>query len=198
MKLTPLLFSFVLLSQSASAAVVLNDAVLSSPSSFGDFDLSLTQSISSGGGAVFVSFNNAGNGLYQFDLNSTNTYSIAEAFRLYLVIENTPFDANYVNGNTPLFSNAAPANWSLSIPINSSRIIAYWDDRTFLSQLPAVTEDNYGWVRLTNTASGLVATDGATAIGGGIIAGTITQIPELSSMILAFSSCVLVMLRRKR
>ena len=66
--------------------------------------------------------------------------------------------------------------------LDQSKYFGYWDDR--LNGDTPDRNDNYGWVLLTRTASGLVASSGATAIGGGIIVGTTTQVPESASTIL--------------
>jgi hypothetical protein len=175
-----------------------NDAALNSPAYFGngDYSLRLTQS-TAGFGLVYVSFNGVGADTFQFLTSQGNSYSIAEEFRLFLAPPLTRFDAQYVNSHAPFFTNAAPAFWSLSIPLNSSLYVAYWDDRAPVPS-PADANDNYGWVRLTNTASGLIADSGTTAIGGGIIVGTTTQVPEPSSTLLGVIGFVCVGLRRIR
>jgi hypothetical protein len=163
----------------AAAAVISGDAVLTAPTPFGDYQLSLSQSIPSGQGSLVVTFNDLGGGVFGFNL-AANIYSIAEEFRLYQAPLGAIFGADFVLTNPSLFSNAAPSNWSLSIPLNSSVTVAYWDDRTFIPSTPT-SDDLYGWVTLTNLASGLVASSSATALGGGIVVGTVTQIPEPST-----------------
>ncbi len=174
--MTAISFFLILTLSSAPAAVISTDAILTSPTPFGDYQLSLSQSIPTGQGALMITFNDLGSGTFGFN-SFSNIYSTAEEFRLYQAPLGALFGANYVLNNPGLFSNAAPSNWQLSIPLNSSLTIAYWDDRTLTPSTPT-SEDLYGWVTLTNLQSGLVASSGATAIGGGIILGTTIQVPE--------------------
>src|SRR5438045_2488163 len=95
-----LLLAAVFLAQLLSAAVIVNDAVVTSPPLFGglgDYGLGLTQSTSGPGqGLVSVSFNDVGAGTFQFN-TSINTYSIAEEFRLFVVPFGIRFDPQYVS-----------------------------------------------------------------------------------------------------
>lgn len=181
-----IIFAAALLTSSlpVAAVVIANDVVLGPfPPLQGDYVFRLSQSTSTSpaGGLVAVSFSTVGGSNFQFS-PAFNNYSIAEEFRLFVAPAGTRFDAAYVSSHTPFFTNAAPAFWSLSIPVNTSLIVGYWDDRMFQG---ADSADNYGWVRLDNTSSGLVAGAGITAIGGGIIVGTNSQVPEPSAALLA-------------
>jgi len=179
----------------ASAAVISNDAILTSPTPFGDYELSLSQSIPSGQGALIITFSDLGGGTFGFNLIS-NIYSIAEEFRLYPTPLGAIFGADYVLNTPSLFSNSSPSNWSILIPLNSSVTLGYWDDRTFTPSTPT-SDDLYGWVTLTNSSSGLVASSGATALGGGIVVGTISQIPEPTTIGLLGSGTALLLQRNR-
>jgi len=69
--------------------------------------------------------------------------------------------------------------------LNETKYFAYWDDSFGSAENPSPDNNNhYGWINLTYTAAGLISTDGATAIGDGIIVGTYTQVPEPVTILL--------------
>ena len=191
-----ILTALTFLTQPLLATVIVNDAALGIAFPFpGDYRLALTQSIPSGQGAFFVTFDNLGGG--NFGFNSHDIYSIAEENRLYLAPIGTRFDAQYANSHAPFFTNAAPANWTVSIPLNTDLAIAYWDNQSFAAPTPT-SGNHYGWVLLHNAPTGLVATSGATALSDGIIVGTTTQVPEPSTAALVFVGIASMALRRVR
>jgi hypothetical protein len=178
------------------AAVIANDATLTSGGISGDYAITLTQSIPSGFGWFWVTFDRVNVSFYQFDIMQ-NDYSIAEGTALFQVNAGTVFDATYVANHTPLFSNLGPANWSFSLPFNTSLYFAYWDQKLSASW-PPTANDHYGWIQITNAPGGLVATSGATALSDGIIVGTLTQLPEPSSRFLVGTGFALFALWRTR
>jgi hypothetical protein len=168
-----LLISLALLSQPVFAAVIIDDATITTNGVIppADYALRLTKSIPPGQGLLDALFEDLGNGNFQF-IN----YSVAEEFRIYVMPNFTRFDAAYVSSHTPLFTNAPPTgNGLFSIPLDSTQTFAYWDKRFATSP-----GDSFGWVKVTNLPTGPVATSGATALGGGIIVGTNVQVPEPS------------------
>lgn len=69
--------------------------------------------------------------------------------------------------------------------LNETKHFAHWAD-VFPGGVPEDPDnsDNYGWVSVTHTLSGLVISDSATAEGDGIIVGTYTQVPEPATIFL--------------
>jgi hypothetical protein len=167
------------------AVVIANDAAIvdNLPDVGSGTFLVLTQSTLSGG-RVANSITNQGSGNYLFQY-----LGIAEAYSFFQVTNNLEFTPSYVSSHTPFFTNINnPGSGTLNLALNQSTLLAYWDDRTVAGGFVPNSQDNYGWVRLTRTASGLVVSDSATAIGEGIIVGTLTQIPEPSSNALLLGS----------
>ena len=169
------------------AQVIVGDAQVSTFN--GDMAVSLTQSISPSGGGLFAfTVKPITSSQYSFSF-----IGIAEITKLFNVGSGVNLDANFVSINTPLISNdgVGPSAAVLTFSLNQTRSFGYWDDRywfngnTGLYGLPDVA-DNYGWLTMTRTISGLVLSGSATAIGGGIVVGTTSQIPEPSSIAFLF------------
>jgi hypothetical protein len=189
LKATTLFASVQMFAFSLSAqGVVANDAAILPLLGSGQY-LTLTNSInpsqsryglfaiqiSSGGGSQFA-FSSAG---------------IAEEYALYSVTAGTAIDPSFAVLTTPLVSNngADPSSSLQTFMLGQSRYFGYWDDRQFSGIDPGILNtpdiyDDYGWVLLTRTAEGLQVSSSATALGGGIIAGTFTQTPEPSVSVL--------------
>lgn len=167
------------LTQSASAAVIMNDAVIG-PSTYGagHVFLSLSQSIPSGQGLFAIDIETVDPSQYLFSFAG-----IAEYYKFFEVAPGVSIDPTFVLQNSPIVSNDNnPGSNTQTFALNQSKYFGYWDDR--LNGNAPDSNDNYGWVLLTRTSSGLVASSGATAIGGGIIVGTTNQIPEPTSTVL--------------
>ena len=167
------------LSQSASAAVIINDAVIG-PSIFGagHVFLTLSQSIPSGQGLFAIDIETVDPSQYHFSYAG-----IAEYYKFFAVAPGASIDPAFVLQNSPIVSNDNnPGSNTQTFALNQSKYFGYWDDR--LNGNEPDSNDNYGWVLLTRTSSGLVASSGATAIGGGIIVGTTNQLPEPTSTML--------------
>ena len=164
----------------AKAVVIVNDAVLTRTSATRQV-LGLSQSSF----AAFVIYVDAiSPSSFEF-----KAASIAEEIGLYNVTLGTNFGPEFAFANNPIVSNNGvdPGISSQAFSLNQSKYFGYWDDRPLNGNLPD-SDDNYGWVMITRTTSGLVASSGATAIGGGIVVGTTNQIPEPSaSLLLALS-----------
>ena len=131
--------------------------------------------ISSGGGSQFT-FSYAG---------------IAEEYALYSVTPGTVIDPSFASLTSPLVSNNGvdPGSSVQTFLLGQSTYFGYWDDRQFSGSDPGIQStpdiyDDFGWVEITRTASGLEVASSATALGSGIIAGTITQVPEPSVSVL--------------
>jgi hypothetical protein len=160
-----------------NASVVFNDAAISQ-GPFGN-QLTLTQSIPPGMGLFAIGIEDLGRGNYRFSYSA-----IAEFYSLHNATFGLAFTPAYVNGHIPLVSNDGinPGTAVLNFLPDESKYFAYWDDRTLSPFNTALSNDNYGWVRITRTGSALVASESVTAIGGGIRVGTSTQIPEPSAI----------------
>jgi len=190
------LFFLILLAcafpKSASASVVVNDAsITSSVYGPGHVFLILSQSIPDGQGAFIIDIETVTSSQYLFSYAG-----IAEYYKLFTMNPGTRLDAEFVLQNAPIVSNDNnPGSSSQTFStLNQSKYFGYWDDR--LNGGTPDSNDNYGWVQLTRTASGLVATSSATAIGGGIIVGTTTQVPEPTPTMLVAFGTLLVFVRR--
>lgn len=164
--------------------VIANDAAIL-PAYYGSGQfLTLTNSIN---------YNEGRYGLFAINISTasasqfTFSYSgIAEEYALYSVTPGIAITPDFATSTTRLVSNNGvdPGSSVQTFSVFQSRMFGYWDDRTGSGNLPSVN-DNYGWVVITRTGSGLQVSSSATAIGGGIIAGTLTQIPEPSISTLA-------------
>lgn len=191
----PLVVGWLAAAANVGATVISDDAALGPGAPFGEYQLSLTASIPPGEGALFITFDSAGGNLFGFS-TSANTYAIAERFTLYELTYGAAFTPDYVAGATPLFDNTGPANWQIAIPLYASIYLAIWDDRETFDNAPTAN-DSYGWIQLTHTASGLAGSASATALGGGIVVGTTSQIPEpATAALLALGALVLARVRR--
>lgn len=119
-------------------------------------------------------------------------YGIAELYSVHAANSGAAITPAFVTGDTPLLNNNnTPGSHQFSLGLGQSKLFAYWDDALSLgSPLPGGTHsvpdstDAYGWFRLTRQGSGLVIADSATAMGGGILAGTYTAVPEPTSFAL--------------
>jgi MYXO-CTERM domain-containing protein len=183
-----LLFSCVVL---LNAAVILNDAGIED--FFGEDALVLTQSIPPGQGLFAITIMDQGAGDFLFAFGG-----IAEEYALFDAVAGLDLLPGLVSLTTPLVSNngSDPGSALVNFALGETKYFGYWDDRTFEGTPDA--GDNYGWVRLTREAGGLVVSEGATAVGGGIRVGTAMQIPEPSRGLLALIGFGAVVVRRRR
>jgi hypothetical protein len=185
----------------SAQGVIANDAAILPLSGSGQY-LTLTNSvnpsqgryglfaiqISSGGGSQFT-FSYAG---------------IAEEYALYAVTPGTVIDPSFAALTIPLVSNNGvdPGSSVQTFALGQSSYFGYWDDRQLFGIDPGIQGtpdiyDNYGWVLLTRTAAGLQVSSSATALGGGIIAGTFTQVPEPSVSVLVLLGLGLALALRR-
>jgi hypothetical protein len=180
------------LPQNAPAAVILDDAVIVPLFGSGNY-LTLSKSIPLGQGFFAIGIANTSPSEFLFSYAG-----IAEYSKLFEVASGTRFDPAFVLQNGPIVSNDNnPGSNTQTFALNQSKYFAYWDDR--LNGNAPDINDNYGWVLLTRSDSGLVASSGATAIGGGIIVGTTTQVPEPAAItIMAFGALWISMRRAFR
>lgn len=166
---------------SSSGDIIVNDATITNLGPY-DYCFTLTQSVSPGGGLFAVSITNQGSGTYELQYAG-----IAEEYALFTATSGEMFTPSFVQTNTPFVSNNGndPGSGVLTFDLDESKYLAYWDDRTFGSnesgyRIPNAS-DNYGWAILYWDGIELSVTESATALGGGIIVGTTTQIPEPST-----------------
>ncbi|MEI8207117.1 MAG: PEP-CTERM sorting domain-containing protein [Kiritimatiellales bacterium] len=138
--------------------------------------------ISRSGGGLGIILDEQGGGNYNFDSGL-----IAGEFSLYGASSGMEFNPTYADTQTPLVSNnGIDSGTSLqSFLLGETKYYAFWEDVFSGGGGDKVDNaDNYGWVSLTYNGSALVVTDSATALGGGIIVGTYTQIPEPATVLL--------------
>jgi hypothetical protein len=177
---TLLFIAVILACRPLAAVVVTDDAVLKKPgfANFGEYGLERSNPT--------LGF------LIWFDETASNEfhvtgYGIATEFRLYFAPAGTQLDPAYVSSQTPFFTNASPTDANFSIPFNSKRIISFWQDETWgfpNDIVPPNGLDHFGWVELFNNGNEVVISRSATAFGGGIVVGTLTQLPEPSTGLL--------------
>ena len=192
-----LLVAVTLVCHPLTGAVVTNDAILKRPPAlgFGDYGLELSIPTTS----YLIWFDDIG--FNQFQVTSNG---IAEEMRLFLAPAGTRLDPAYVSSETPFLANAAPTRPKFSMPVGMKLIISFWEDYTFAGpgSIPSDSMDKYGWVELHNNGSGVVISRSATAFGGGIIVGTLTQVPEPSSELLGIGCAATIVafrvLKRRR
>jgi hypothetical protein len=186
---------------SLRAAVLTNNIVIDS--SWGFTLLSqVTQPAGPGGGhgsfAIYVT--DVGPGQYLFSYAG-----IAELYSVHNASFGQEFTPAYVLTNTPLLHNLNnPGSFEISLLLGQSILLSYWDDyydnySGLGNSTPGIPDpyDGYGWFRLSRTPAGLIVSDSATAVGGGIVVGTYTQVPEPSVMTL-FLAGFGVLARRKQ
>ncbi len=177
--------SAVLILQSVAMGQVIEDDAKIGNDGLNDV-FYLSQSIPDGDGLFAIYINHTGGSLY--DLSYAG---IAEEYALFSAYSGLEFTPEFVAENTPLVSNNGVDPGSATVNLSTASYFAYWDDRNFDSI--ADSGDNYGWV---NLGAGPTINEGATALGGGIIVGTLTQIPEPGMLtLLTFGG--LAMLRRR-
>jgi hypothetical protein len=171
-------------SVAAQGTVITNDAALLPLLGSGQY-LTLTNSInpSQGRDGLFAIQISSGGGS-QFTFSYAG---IAEEYALYSVTSGTAIDPSFALLTTPLVSNNGvdPGSSVQTFSLGQSGYFGYWDDRQFSGIDPGIHDtpdiyDDYGWVVITRTVAGLQVSSSATALGGGIIAGTLTQTPEPS------------------
>lgn len=135
-------------------------------------------------------------------------YGIAEYYSLHAATPGMAITSDYISNDTPLLNNNNnPGQYQFSLGGGQSILFAYWDDARYLQGSPQPgapgslgpdAYDAYGWFTLRRLPSGLVIADSATAMGGGIFAGTYTAVPEPASFALALTAVFAMILRRRR
>ena len=130
--------------------------------------------------AVFTALSSSS---YQFTY-----WGIAEEFAFYDVSPGDLIDPSYKERTARLISNTGnPGTASFDIPMFGSRYLGYW----------AGGIDYYGWVRVSRTPAGLVASESATSVGNGIHVGSFAEVPEPSVSLLVLLAMA-PLLRRNR
>lgn len=156
--------------------------------------LLLSKSIPAGEGLFAIDIIDQGSGTFELQ-----HFGIAEEYALFSVDPGIEFSPLFASQHIALVSNNGtdPGSAILNFTLFQSKYFAYWDDRSF-GEGPT-RDDNYGWAEITWKGDGLVILESVTAIGGGIIVGTTTQIPEPSTIpLLGGGSLAIYLLRSKR
>jgi hypothetical protein len=119
---------------------------------------------------------------------------IAEEFAFYHVSLGDLIDPGYVERTTRLISNTGnPGSADFDIAMGESRYLGYWAGLG----IGGLEEDYFGWVRVSRTPDGLVASESATSVGNGIHVGSFVEVPEISVSLLCL--CAMApLLRRSR
>ena len=142
---------------------------------------------------------------------STTTFQVAGVtlawgVAYFIVAENDPLTRYDLNIADALASNTglAAGGQQFTIPDGGSILLGFWEDADesgFAPGLPKnylTSGDNYGWVRITNNGGTLSSLGSAVADDGpGILAGTLTAIPEPAVAITGLLG-ILPLLRRRR
>jgi hypothetical protein len=129
--------------------------------------------------------------------NFTFQYAgIAWPYSLFRVSLGTSFDASFANSQ-PVFvsNNNNPGTGVLNLRLGQSTYLAYLSQR---QPGPAIESNLYGWAKLTNSQGKLIVESSATADRGGIIVGTLQQIPEPTAVTLFAASLVFCCMQRGR
>ena len=194
-------YLLVCASSSASAAVYLNDAVIDKPAntSLGgnppwDAYASVFMLTQSPNGFVVLEVERVGTTTtpYNFQFNGL---SIAGYYGLFSVSA----------GEDLTFLNAASkaSGRLLALSIGQSAYIGYWSQRT--GKPPSATmeaNDIFGWAKVTVLApsgpnSARLSVLESVSADGGIVVGTVQQIPEIDSALLASAGFLLIFRRRR-
>jgi hypothetical protein len=129
---------------------------------------------------------------------------VAGGTAYFLVEENDPITWYTINFPAALASNTGltPPNQQFIIPNGGSILLGFWEDADGSGSQPAgnyvTPADNFGWVRIQNIGGTLSSLGSAVADDGpGILAGTLTTVPEPGTAILALSG-LLVLVRKRR
>jgi hypothetical protein len=121
-----------------------------------------------------------GNGDYEF-----STGLIALNYHVFLAYPGMQFTPEYVGANwTEALDAGGAPNPVHYFALHQTLYFAYWSD--VYGSAPDIPDntDDYGWVTLTHTGSELFISDSVTALGGGIVVGTTTQLPEPYTLML--------------
>ncbi|MDQ6632568.1 MAG: PEP-CTERM sorting domain-containing protein [Verrucomicrobiota bacterium] len=187
-----MLFPLCVSHLTAQSTLITGDVAITPYPSGTNSQMTLTKSIDSSQGRF---------GLFsiQIERKSTSQFlfsyaGVAEEYALFAVNSGVVIDAAYITSTTPIVSNNGrdPGSSLETFFLNQSRYFGYWDQRGFHP------EDNYGWALITRTGSGLQVSSSATALGGGIVVGTLTQVPEPTSIILLSLGACLFGIRQYR
>ena len=171
------------------AAVIQNDAIIGSPPVF-PFDRTFTVT-----SAPFLVIEVTNSALNTFTFRYQG---IAEAYSLFRVSTGTVFNASYVDSQPAFVNNwNSPGTGLLTLTPGQSQYLAYWDQGFGPPTLTAGEADLYGWAQVTNSGGQLVVTASATADSGGIIVGTLDQIPEPGTNLLIAVGVASICIRQR-
>jgi hypothetical protein len=121
--------------------------------------------------------------------------AIAEEFAFYNVSLGDLIDKSYKEQTARLISNTGnPGTANFNIAVNESKYLGYWAGGNFFF---AGGLDYYGWVRVSRTPEGLIASESATSVGNGIRVGSFAEVPEPSVSALVLSATALSLRRRR-
>ena len=120
----------------------------------------------------------------------TIEYPIVSWYNKLLMLPiGTDFTAQIVNSNSPTFS--------LTLRPFQSAYLAYWT-QSWYPRSTAEDWDTFGWAKVTNFGGSLVVSSSATADSGGIIVGTLQQIPEVGTISLLAAGLAFSCVQRSR
>jgi hypothetical protein len=199
----PSLLAILALITTGNGAVIQNDAMIVTPTTappnvpafylFYPHQFILTQSAPPGNGLFLLEV------AFETSTKFTFRYSgIAEAYSLFLTSPGVEFGADFVNTSSSFVNNwNSPGSGTLTLGFGQSAYIGYWDNRHGPG-LTATNDDLFGWARVRNQSGSLTVIDSATAIGGGIVIGTLQQVPEPSSIMIVLLTAGVTLFRRRR
>lgn len=178
---------FLCFASEAQAATLVNNVEIYP---YSDFSLPLGSFAISYHGFPEAVFAPISSSIYSFSY-----WGIAEEFAFYDVSLGVLIDPSYTKLASRLVSNAGnPFASNFNLALNQSKYLGYWADMDYGA---TTANDYYGWVRVTRTAAGLVASASATSVGKGIVVGSFEEIPEPSVSVLVLSAMA-ISLRRRR
>ena len=179
-----LILSLLVASLPASAAVVTGRVTIESGAPVGDFavriDYTDTQSF----------FNDLVLSTVDADTFGIAGFTLGSPFSAYLVADGATFTPAYASGNTPLASNidSSGIGNQFDILVGQSVFLAFYTEE-LLPDGPSFG-DQYAWIEISNTGSGLTSLGDATALDtGGIIVGTTTSVPEPGFALIVLGLC---------
>lgn len=167
------------------AAVIQNDAIIGYANGTGGLYYP-TRTFTLISGFILVEVINSAPNEFKFEYQPISAYN-----KLLMLPIGTDFTAQIVNSNSPTFS--------LTLLPRQSTYLAYWTKywRPYTTGA-AEDGDTFGWAKVSNFGGSLVVSSSATADSGGIIVGTLQQIPEVGTISLLAAGAAFSFVQRSR